>query len=66
MTKHIWWLNHHAIPPVVPGGTRHFALAKSLMKKEYKTTIINGSFGHVNSHFEENGDFGQNLKQPIL
>lgn len=66
MTKHIWWLNHHAIPPVVPGGTRHFELAKSLKKLGFKTTVINGSFDHLNLHFEENGEFGQNLKEPLL
>lgn len=66
MTKHIWWLNHHAIPPVVPGGTRHFALAKSLEKRDFKTTVVNGSFDHLNSHFEENEEFGQNLKEPLL
>ena len=66
--KHIWWLNHHAVPPVVSGGTRHFALAKSLKKLGYKTTIINGSFDHINlnSHFEENREFGQNLNEPLL
>ena len=66
MTKHIWWINHHAVPPTVPGGTRHFSLAKSLKKLDYETTIINGSFDHLNSHFEEKGDFGQNLKEPLL
>jgi len=66
MTKNIWWINHHAVPPVVPGGTRHFSLAKSLKKLNYETTIINGSFDHLNSHFQEKGDFGQNLKEPLL
>lgn len=66
MTKNIWWINHHAVPPVVPGGTRHFSLAKSLKKLGYETTIINGSFDHLNSHFQEKGDFGQNLKEPLL
>ena len=66
MTKNIWWINHHAVPPVVSGGTRHFSLAKSLKKLNYETTIINGSFDHLNSHFQEKGDFGQNLKEPLL
>ena len=66
MTKNIWWINHHAVPPVVPGGTRHFSLAKSLKKLGYETTIINGSFDHLNSHFQEKGDFGKNLKEPLL
>lgn len=66
MTKNIWWINHHAVPPVVPGGTRHFSLAKSLKKFDYETTIINGSFDHLNSHFQEKGDFGKNLKEPLL
>lgn len=66
MTKHIWWINHHAVPPVVPGGTRHFSLAKSLQKLNYEITIINGSFDHLNSHFREKGDFRESLKKPLL
>lgn len=65
--KHIWWINHHAIPPVVPGGTRHYSLAKEIMKLgDYKVTIINGSFDHLTSHFEEGAEWGAKLQVPIL
>lgn len=66
MIRHIWWFSHHAVPPVLPGTTRHFEIARSLQKTGYKTTIINGSFDHLTPHFEEKGDFGQNLKEPLL
>ena len=65
--KHIWWINHHAIPPVVPGGTRHYSLAKEIMEQgDYKVTIINGSFDHLTSHFEEGAEWGAKLQWPIL
>jgi len=43
----IWWINHHARPPVVPGGTRHYNLAKELKKLGHRTTVINGTFDHL-------------------
>lgn len=64
--KKIWILNHHACPPRVGSLQRHFYLAESLKKIGYETTIINASFDHLNSHFSEKGDFGQNLKEPLL
>lgn len=65
--KHIWWINHHAIPPVVPGGTRHYSLAKEIMKLgDYKVTVINGSFDHLTSHFEEGSEWGAHLESPTL
>ena len=65
--KHIWWINHHAVPPIVPGGTRHYSLAKEIMKLgDYKVTIINGSFDHLTPHFEEGAEWGANLSEPII
>ena len=65
--KNIWWINHHAIPPVVPGGTRHYSLSKEIMKLgDYKVTIINGSFDHLTSHFEEGASWGASLHAPII
>ena len=59
--KHIWWINHHAVPPIVPGGTRHYSLAKEIMNHgDYKVTIINGSFDHLTPHFEEAQDGDRN------
>ncbi|SMG17006.1 glycosyltransferase family 4 protein [Dethiosulfovibrio salsuginis] len=43
----IWWINHHARLPIVPGGTRHYNLAKELKKLGHNTTIINGTFDHL-------------------
>ena len=64
--KNIWWLNHHAVPPVVPGGTRHYSLAKELLKFSYKVIIINGSFDHLTSHFVEGSGFGASLQEPLV
>jgi glycosyltransferase involved in cell wall biosynthesis len=64
--KNIWWLNHHANPPVVAGSTRHYSLAQSLQKNDYKVTIINGSFDHLSEFFIEGRSFGANLKIPLL
>jgi glycosyltransferase involved in cell wall biosynthesis len=64
--KKIWILNHHACPPGAGSLQRHLYLAESLNKIGYKTTIINASFDHLNPHFIEGGDFGENLKKPLL
>lgn len=65
--KHIWWINHHAVPPIVPGGTRHYSLAKEIMKLgDYKVTVINGSFDHLTPHFEEGAEWGAMLSAPII
>lgn len=65
--RHIWWMNHHAVPPIVPGGTRHYSLARAIMKLgDYKVTIINGSFDHLTPHFEEGAAWGACLSTPIV
>lgn len=67
MMKHIWWINHHAVPPIVPGGTRHYSLAREIMKLgDYKVTIINGSFDHLTPHFEEGIAWGASLVNPVV
>ena len=35
MYKKIWILNHYAITPNLPGGTRHFDFGKELVKRGY-------------------------------
>lgn len=40
----IWILNHYAISPEFPGGTRHFDLAKELNKRGHEVTIFASSF----------------------
>jgi len=36
----IWMVNHYAISPDLPGGTRHFDFACELVKKGYKVKIF--------------------------
>lgn len=36
----IWIVNHYAIPPTQPGGTRHYALAKQLIDRGHEVIII--------------------------
>ena len=42
-----WWINHYAIPPNEPGGTRHYSLAKKLKTHGIEVTIIASSFNYV-------------------
>ena len=44
--KSIWILNHYAITPDLPGGTRHFDFAKELTKRGYSVTIFASAFIH--------------------
>lgn len=45
--KHaVWMLNHYAIPPDLPGGTRHFDLACELTQFGYDVTIFASAFNH--------------------
>ena len=46
MPKKIWILNHYAIPPYMPGGTRHYDLSQELIKKGYDVTIFSSGFSH--------------------
>lgn len=42
----LWILNHYAISPDMPGGTRHFDLARELVKKGHDVTIFASGFDH--------------------
>lgn len=44
--KTIWILNHHAIPPQVGGGTRHYDFSRELVKRGYRVYIFASSFLH--------------------
>ena len=46
MPKKIWILNHYAMPPYMPGGTRHYDLSQELIKKNYEVTIFSSGFSH--------------------
>ena len=52
----IWILNHYAITPDLPGGTRHFDFGKELAKRGHKVTIFASSFRH--SLFKETKLYG--------
>lgn len=42
----IWIFNHYAVGPDSPGITRHYDLAKELVKKDIDVTIITSSFNY--------------------
>ncbi len=46
MSKNIWILEHYAVSPDMPGGTRQYDLAKELAKKGYTITIFASGFDH--------------------
>src|SRR5438105_1923451 len=43
----VWIVNHHAIPPSEPGGTRHYCLARELVRRGHDVTVIASSFNHA-------------------
>jgi glycosyltransferase involved in cell wall biosynthesis len=42
----IWILNHYAIPPDSPGGTRHYDFARELVKRGHQVIIFASGFSH--------------------
>ena len=46
MPMSLWILNHYAISTDMPGGTRHFDLARELVKKGHDVTIFASGFDH--------------------
>ncbi|WP_323720621.1 glycosyltransferase family 4 protein [Acetomicrobium sp.] len=42
----LWILNHYAVSPDTPGGTRHFDLARELVKNGHDVTIFASGFDH--------------------
>ncbi len=40
-------INHYALPPSQPGGTRHYSLAKALMARGHEPTLVASGFDHV-------------------
>ena len=42
----IWMLNHYAITPDMPGGTRHYCLGRELVMRGYDVTIFAASFNY--------------------
>jgi len=44
--RHVWIVNHYAVGPDMPGGTRHFSLARQLVERGHRVTIFSASFDH--------------------
>jgi glycosyltransferase involved in cell wall biosynthesis len=42
----IWIFNHYALPPNLPGGTRHYDLGRELVKRGHRVVIFATSFHH--------------------
>ena len=43
----IWIVNHYAVPPKQAGGTRHYEMAKELVRRGHDVTIVASSFDHT-------------------
>ncbi|MBE0635206.1 glycosyltransferase family 4 protein [Candidatus Bipolaricaulota bacterium] len=51
--RSVWIINHYAQPPSLPGGTRHYELAKRLIALGMDVSIIASQFHHATqSHGE--------------
>ncbi len=46
MKQCVWILNHYAVMPDLPGGTRHFDLGCELANMGYQVTILASAFNH--------------------
>jgi len=42
----LWIFNHYAVMPDMPGGTRHYDLARELVRRGHQVTIFASSFHH--------------------
>ncbi|MBS1801648.1 MAG: glycosyltransferase family 4 protein [Acidobacteria bacterium] len=43
----VWLINHYALPPSEPGGTRHSTLARELIRRGHEVTVVASSFNHA-------------------
>jgi glycosyltransferase involved in cell wall biosynthesis len=43
----IWVVNHYAVPPSGPSGTRHHATAAAMIRRGHEVTVIASSFDHT-------------------
>jgi len=44
--RHLWIVNHYAVGPDMPKGTRHYSLARQLVARGHRVTIFAASFDH--------------------
>jgi len=44
--KTLWILNHYAVTPDLPGGTRHFDLGRELVQQGWRVVLFASSFQH--------------------
>lgn len=47
----VWILNHYAVTPDQPGGTRHFDLSRELVRRGHEVTILASSFHHYQRRY---------------
>ena len=47
----VWILNHYAITPDQPGGTRHYDLGRELVRRGHAVTIFASSYHHYQRRF---------------
>jgi glycosyltransferase involved in cell wall biosynthesis len=57
-------VNHYALPPNQPGGTRHFSLARALQERGHEVAIAASGFDHVTRCHRRVGD-GRELVQGV-
>lgn len=55
----IWLVNHYALPPSGPGGTRHHSLATKLMQRGHKIMIVAANVNHYTGEAKPVGKNGR-------
>jgi glycosyltransferase involved in cell wall biosynthesis len=53
MSKKIWIFNHYAVPPNMPGGTRHYDLSQELIKRDCEVSIFSSGFLHNKQKYQK-------------
>ena len=43
----LWIVNHYAVSPGVPGGTRHYSLARELLRRGHEVTLVASSVDYM-------------------
>jgi glycosyltransferase involved in cell wall biosynthesis len=61
----IWMLNHYATPPDTPGITRHYDLARELIKRGHRVTLFAAGFSHRTRREERLKGKEKSLRQNI-